>query len=265
MSTNFSEFYFLDIHQPYDFETVLAFLRRHASFGIEEVSASKYTRYLAKDSKFELELANESQLKLSINSFNNHEAILGKVKLLFDTEHNPATLPKKTGVRVIASYDPFETSVSIILGQLISIKQATKKLEQLIKLYGKQVDEQIFIFPSAKDLQDKEIEEIGISKTKAHAIRALAKIIFRKELVFSQIADIKATERKLLSIKGIGPWTSQIILMRCFSYKDAFPTNDLFIKKALETGSVDEQLWQGKHAYLTHYLWQQATKDFNNY
>lgn len=259
------EFYFLDIHQPYDFETVLAFLKRHAAFGIEKVIDKNYIRYLPYLDTYgmvEVELENKSQLRVTISSWQNHEDILSKIKQLFDTEPNPISLPIKTGVRVVGSYNPFETSISIILGQLVSIKQATNKLEQIVKLYGKQIDEQIYAFPSPQDLQDKEIEEIGIPKTKAGAIRKLAKIVFTKELLFSQIADIKATERKLLSIKGIGPWTSQIILMRCFSYKDAFPSNDLFIKRAIADSFVDESLWPNQRAYLTHYLWKQASENF---
>ncbi len=262
MTTNFSEIYFLKVNQVYDFDSILVFLQRHAAFGIEQVSKTKYSRYLGENSKLEVSLKNESSLRVAINSFKSHKAILSKIKNLFDTEHNPKSLPIKTGVRVIGSYDPFETSVSIILGQLISIKQATAKLKQLIRLYGQQIDEQLYTFPSAKDLLAKEIEEIGIPKTKAGAIRKLSEMVFTQELVYSQTADIRATEQKLLSIKGIGPWTSQLILMRCFGYKDAFPSNDLFIKRAIENSLVNESLWQNQRAYLTHYLWQQAAKKF---
>ena len=262
MSTNYVEIYQLDIWRPYDYETVLAFLMRHAAFGIEEVSDSSYTRYLDKDSRFEVKRESKSHLQVSIYSFANHEIILKKIMHLFDTEHNPRLLPLKTGVRVVGSYGPFETAVSIILGQLISIEQACYRLEQLIKLYGQQLDEQIYSFPEPEQLIDQEIEEIGIPKMKAGAIRALAKIISTKELAFSEIADIPATEKKLLAIKGIGPWTSQLILMRCFGYKDAFPKTDLFIRRAIKDSLVDESLWQQKQAYLTHYLWAEAAKQF---
>ncbi len=260
MTTNYMESYQIAIRQPYDFKTVLAFLQRHAAFGIEEVSETKYTRYLSENSKFEVERKEQSHLQVKIFSFNSHEAILNKIKRLFDTEHNPKSLPITTGVRVVGSYEPFETSVSIILGQLISIKQATNRLEKLIKLYGQKLNEQVYSFPKPEDLINQEIEEIGIPETKAQAIRALAEIISTRELVFSEIADIIASERKLLSIKGIGPWTSQLILMRCLGYKDAFPKTDLFIRRAISDGLVDEHLWRNKRSYLTHYLWSEATK-----
>ena len=252
--------YLLPIVQPYDYEDILAFLARHATFGVEKVKNSIYYRYVpTTDSYFSLNITRkENHLKLITDSPIHGQNVLPNIKKLFDTEHDPNNLPISSGVRVVGAFDPFETALSIILGQLVSIKHATQKLEQLTRKYGTQLDEEVYIFPKAEDLQEREIEEIGITKNKAGAIRELSKMLMNGQLSFEE-QDLAKVRQKLLAVKGIGVWTSELILMRCYGDKDAFPKNDLFIRKALEK-LVDEQSWRGKRAYLAHYLWANAVK-----
>jgi AraC family transcriptional regulator of adaptative response / DNA-3-methyladenine glycosylase II len=180
---------------------------------------------------------------------------------LFDVDHNPAHLPealrgKHAGVRVPGSFDPFEAAVSIILSQLVSIKQATGKLAELIRQFGAPLDgEATYRFPSPSELMAEEIEKIGITKTKAGAIRALSRMIHNNELRLSYGSDLTETRKRLLSIKGIGPWTTEVVMMRCFGDADAFPETDLIIKRALEQDLVDETLWKTNRSYMAHYVW----------
>ncbi len=231
----------ISIHHPYDFKTILAFLKRHAAGAIEEVGEDYYLRFLESET-IKVEMCNKHLLITC-----KDEKHLEKIKHLFDVHHNPKTLPIFLGIRVAGCFDSFEVAVSIILGQLISIKQATKKLEQLIQQFG---DVDRCHFPTPYELLDADIESIGITKIKAGAIRGLA-LLYHDNLSINR--------DNLLAIKGIGPWTSELIMMRCEKDKDAFPKNDLFIKKALDTNLIDEALWGGNRAYLTHYIWKEMT------
>lgn len=209
--------------------------------GIEEVGEDYYLRFLP-DETIKVEMK-DAHLLVTCKD----EKHLEKIKHLFDVHHNPATLPILSGIRVAGCFNAFEVGVSIILGQLISIKQATKKLAQLIEKFG---DVEIHHFPTPHELLDAEIESIGITKTKATAIRGLA-------LLYHD--NVPISRENLLSIKGIGPWTSELIMMRCEKDKDAYPKNDLFIKKALDANLVDETPWIDNRAYLTHYIWKEMT------
>lgn len=255
------------VRKPYDFQSVLSFLRRHAAQGIEKVDSHSYERYVPDKNSFATlnVTINKAQdaLKISLKGFELNRVCntLVKIKRLFDVNHNPAHLPEslpthQAGIRVPGSFDPFEIAVSIILSQLISIKQASQKLFRLIQQFGSPIkDNVIYGFPSPAELMNAEIETIGITKTKATAIRSLSSMVHEGTLHFSYSSDLQKTRKRLLSIKGIGPWTTEMIMMRCFNDADAFPDSDLIVKRALEQKLVDESLWQTNHAYLTHYIW----------
>jgi len=255
------------VRKPYDFATTLAYLKRHAAHGIEKVTSNAYERYIPnKQSYSTLRVTfNKKQDALQINlkgvELGQVSQLLVKLRRLFDVDHNPAHLPdtlpaRQAGVRVPGSFDPFETAVSIILSQLISVQQATLKLAQLIQQFGTLLDQKtLYSFPAPADLLAAEVETIGITRTKANAIRVLSSMVHDKELHFSYSSDLNTTRKLLLSIRGIGPWTTEMILMRCFCDADAFPKNDLIIRRALDQGLADESLWRTNRSYMTHHIW----------
>ena len=188
-------------------------------------------------------------------------AVLLKIRRMFDVDHNPVHLPiaptiRSTGVRIPGSFDPFETAVSIILSQLVSIQQAARKLAELIEQFGTSVNgKEIYRFPDPATLMTTEVETIGMTRSKANAIRGLSRMVHEGALHFSYSADLSKTRKQLLAIKGIGPWTTEMIMMRCFGDADAFPESDLIIKRALDQNLVDEAMWKTSRSYLTHYVW----------
>ncbi len=256
------------IRKPYDFGSVLAYLQRHAAGEIEQVKENKYIRYIPVDKTYatvEISL-NRKKDALTVNlhrlPLKQIQEVLHSIRRLFDVDLNPAHLPvicSKThpGLRVPASYNPFETAIAIILSQLVSVKQATDKLSQLIQMFGTLIDTEkdIYSFPTAAILQGAAVEEIGLTRTKATAIRSLATMVEEKALYFSYSADLFTTRKQLLSIKGIGPWTTEMIMMRCFGAADACPTSDLIVKRALDQNLVDEKPWKTNKSYMTHFIW----------
>ncbi len=250
--------YIIPVHKPYDFNMAIAYLERHAAYGIEKIENGHYYRFIPCGDLYgtvRVAVFDHGNLCVSVSECVNNGEILNKIEQLFDTSHKPSSLPIISGVRVIGCFNPYETAVSIILGQLISIQQATKKLGKLVRMFGRRIDDGIYAFPSPSSLISKDIEKIGITKIKAAAIRSLSEQISSKKFRFSYDISLDEIEKQLLSIKGIGPWTAQLIMMRCFSYKDAFPRNDLFVHKAITQDGVDESLWHSNRAYLTHYIW----------
>lgn len=167
------------------------------------------------------------------------------------------------GIRIPGAIDAYETAISIILGQLISTDQARAKMKSLVLKYGilisKSPDE-VYLFPTPNKLKNAQLEELGMTRHKANAIRELSRLIDEKNLVLDHSVDLDKTKSLLLKIKGIGAWTTEMIAMRCLGDSDAYPKKDLIVMRAIEAGLVNEEEWSSQRAYLTHILWREYGK-----
>jgi len=259
------------VRKPYDWQYVLHYLDKHLIFGSEQVRENKYIRFVSseKESVGVLKatyIPKKGSILLECSGLSLLEIknFLPKFKKLFDVDHNPTHLPTKNeskkGVRVPTSFENYEVAISIILGQLISTKQAKKKLEELVLEFGTRtpndnIDREVIFFPTPQVLSKAKIEKIGLTRIKASAIRELSRKIVDEEIELTYLKDIEITKKKLLEIKGIGPWTVELIAMRCLGDVKAFPASDLFIRRALEQGLIDDEKWEGMKSYLCHLTW----------
>lgn len=267
----------LIVRAPYDWETVLAYLKRHEAFGIERVESNRYTRFVIHNGKpgvIRVEKGSrETELSVSVSGLplTTVRPTLEKIGNLFDVGHNPAHLPKlmgRAGIRVPGSFDELEVAVSIILSQLVSTVQARMQLRKLIERFGGHhgqfEGQDVFSFPRTHDLIHAAIEEIGLTKTKANAIRELARAYDARTIDLTTAADVAETRARLLAIKGIGPWTVEMIAMRCLRDPDAFPSGDLIVRRVLDAKLVDEREWRSSRAYLTHRIWRDLANVTNS-
>ncbi len=93
----------------------------------------------------------------------------------------------------------------------------------------------LFLVPS--DVLSREIEQIGITKIKAQAIRTLARQIAEGKLNLTSSANLSETKEQLSGINGIGPWTVEMIGdamscgSRCFSTQRSFGAEGLSSRK----------------------------------
>lgn len=258
----------IPIRAPYDWATVLSYLTRHETYGLEEIRDGIYKRFVSFKKSFgTITVSPGSQPDFLAVEFQNVplaqvRGLLARIKNLFDTDHNPLHLPitdglDTKGIRVPGCFDPFETAVAIILGQLVSTEQAKAKLKTLVTRFGRKIDAQrpVYEFPSPQVLARAQIVKIGIPRVRAQAIRLLAQAIVKGHLDFQSRHDFPTIGKTLLAIKGIGPWTASMIAMRCLGDPDAFPEFDLIIQRAIEKKLVKHEDWASSRAYLTHCLW----------
>lgn len=268
----------IPIRLPYDWETVVAYLRRHETFGVEVVEGNTYRRYIPRGDSFGSVVVARSPKQDHLNvrfydiPLGDMRLVLGRIKALFDTDHNPADIPtgkalKPNGIRVPASFEPFETAVSIVLSQLVSTENAKKQLAKLVEEFGRKIGDAdgrpVYEFPPPAILAKAKIEEIGTTRVKAEAIRTLAKDVAAKVIDFKAHGDFAVVTEKLLAIKGIGPWTATMIAMRCLGNPDAFPEFDLIVQRALERKLVDPTAWGSSRSYLVHCLWRDFSESLS--
>lgn len=268
----------LMLRAPYDWNSVLAFLARHETYGLEAVNENSFIRYIAHEKGHGNLVVTfdpkKPALRIEINQLplSLVPSILAKVRLLFDVHHNPSDLPKSKkispdGIRIPGAFENYETAVSIILGQLVSTVQAKAKMKDLVLKYGKKISGnnpvEVYHFPTPAKLKKAPLEELGMTRHKANAIRELSRLVDEEGLLLSSSVDLESTRETLLAVKGIGPWTVEMIAMRCLGDTNAYPKKDLIIARAIESGFVDEESWSTSKAYLTHMLWREYGKSLS--
>ena len=89
---------------------------------------------------------------------------------------------------------------------------------------------------------------------------ALAAALASGRLDLDPGADRDDARATLAGLKGIGPWTVEMVAMRSLGDPDAFPATDLGVRRgAAKLGLADvaaaSRRWQPWRAYATQYLW----------
>lgn len=275
----------LSYRPPLAWEQMLAFLKNRAISGVEEIQEDEYRRTIE-----------VSELTGWIRVHKDHEhlvltipyellpatnSIVLRVNRLFDLEANPnlianqlsngpilkSALEKHAGLRVPGAFSEFEICVRAIVGQLVSVKSASTIMTRFVYHYGKDIKtphkslNKIMPTPAlVSSLKVEDLVKIGLTRIKANAIIALANSMKNRELDFNSSLTPEELSKKLLAIRGIGPWTASYIGMRVMRNPDAFPSSDLVLRKVLGIKNIKEieelsKDWQPWRAYAAMYLW----------
>jgi AraC family transcriptional regulator of adaptative response / DNA-3-methyladenine glycosylase II len=132
-----------------------------------------------------------------------------------------------SGLRIPAAGSVFEAACRAVLGQQVSVVQATKLLNLLVESYG----ETLFIdgkawrlFPTAQAIASASLDELNMPGARKLALNALGQFVHQHP---------DSTPDDWLSVKGIGPWTVAYAKMRGLSDPDVFLSSDLVIKNRL--------------------------------
>jgi DNA-3-methyladenine glycosylase II len=123
----------------------------------------------------------------------------------------------------------FPTLVYIILEQQVSLASARAAFTRLGGALGA-ITPQAFL-----TLDDLQLKGIGFSRQKSGYCRGLARSIVNGELDLADLPhlDDAAARGRLLSIRGIGPWTADIYLLMVLLRPDIWPAGDLALMSAL--------------------------------
>lgn len=157
----------------------------------------------------------------------------------------------------------FEALVHIILEQQVSLASALAALKKL------QEKLQIITPQKVLTLTDEELKACYVSRQKTVYIRGLAEAIIDKRLILEDLKKMADDDfrSRLISLKGIGNWTTDIYLMFVLQRADIFPIGDLAAVNALkkvknftEETTRDKLLliaenWQPYRTIATMILW----------
>jgi DNA-3-methyladenine glycosylase II len=138
------------------------------------------------------------------------------------------------GFRPPLAPDPFETLVTSITAQQVSLHSAFAIRSRLIQRFGRRVGE-AYAFPTAKRLRrasPAELLALGFSGRKAEYVLGLA----QEPIDLDALAGLPDEEVKarLVSVRGLGEWTADWFLARHLARPRAWPAGDLGLRKAVE-------------------------------
>jgi DNA-3-methyladenine glycosylase II len=122
----------------------------------------------------------------------------------------------------------FPTLVLIILEQQVSLASAAAAFVRLEECASPLTPEAFL------KLDDARLRRIGFSRQKALYCRLAARAAREGELDFDALAssDDDAARAALMRLKGVGPWTAEIYLLRALGRPDAWPSGDLALQIA---------------------------------
>ncbi len=273
---------------PYDWQSILRFLQGRMIQKVESVTESFYARtvrigeytgwikvtHAPEKHALMLECASSLVPVLPI--------VLQRVRHLFDLNARPDSIAEHLqqdphlqariraypGLRVPGAFDGFEMAIRAILGQQITVKAATTLACRFVEAFGEAYHTPYTtltsLTPSPERIAQATVDDIaklGIIRTRAESIIALAKAYVAEELLLEAGAHPDETMAKLIALPGIGPWTAHYIAMRALQWPDAFPKEDIAIRKHLGGVTAKQaesisQAWRPWRSYAVLYLWQ---------
>jgi AraC family transcriptional regulator of adaptative response / DNA-3-methyladenine glycosylase II len=279
----------LTYRPPFHWTALLDFLRLRQTAGVELVTGDAYLRTVGLGNhRGWIEVRNDAGRRSLFLTLPHAltpvlPALLGRVRNLFDLAARPdvieaalgtsprlrGSLERNAGLRVPGAFEGFELAMRAILGQQVTVKAATTLAGRLAEKVGAPIEtpyaELTRLAPQASDvatLRERDLASLGIPGARARSIIVLAGAA-ESGLALEPGADPGATMTRLTELPGIGPWTANYVAMRALRWTDAFPREDIVIRKQLGdvTPSVAERLsesWRPWRSYATMHLWRGA-------
>jgi len=164
------------------------------------------------------------------------------------------------GLRPPLAPDPWESLVTSITAQQVSLHAAFAIRNRFIQAFGHPYD-QAYSFPTRERLapvDPEDLRQLGFSQRKAEYVVGLA----RAEIDLAGLAAFPDEEVKarLVALPGIGEWTAEWFLARHLARPDAWPAGDLGLRKAVlhfygeeDTRAAGER-FPGHRNLAAHYL-----------
>ena len=157
----------------------------------------------------------------------------------------------------------FHCLLNSIIGQQISVRAATAIKKRFFSI-NKNMNP-----TNVMKIKTKSFSEVGLSKQKITYIKNIANFFLENKQFIKNINNYSEIEieKKLITVKGIGPWTINMFCIFGLGKSDIFPKGDLGFLKAISISYKkkipisEEQLnklynkWTPYNTIATWFLW----------
>ena len=279
----------LPFRAPFDGDALLTWLAARAVPGVEEVDGDVYRRSLRLPrgpGVLELALGADSvRCRLWLEDERDVAPAEQRCRRLLDLDADPVVVAEHLGadpligglvrsapgLRVPGSVEGAELAVRAVLGQQVTVAAARTLARRLVERFGADIAtpwrDVTRTFPGPAELATVPLEriaELGIIRSRAGAIQALATRWESLAALLSPGASPDALVDALRELPGIGPWTAHYIAMRALGWPDAFPPGDVAALKAMghlfttttqRQAEAHAESWRPWRAYALLRLW----------
>jgi AraC family transcriptional regulator, regulatory protein of adaptative response / DNA-3-methyladenine glycosylase II len=272
----------LNFRPPYDWNRMLTFLAVRATPGVEMVEAGSYRRSIAVNGGqgyFDVSHDSENNaliVRVEIGDPRSLFLIIERIRAMFDLNADwpaiartlrtdPALVSRinsDPGLRLPGCWNGFELTTRAVIDRRMSMRSAAALAGRMVSAFGLPFSANglSHLFPTPEVLADADLLSIGVPKTSARAIRALARAVCDGQIGFDRVADSAALLARLSGLLGIEESTAQYLSMRAFGEPDAFPYADLRLATVLGIGNSRElqqraEAWRPWRAYAAMYLY----------
>ncbi|TGK01373.1 DNA-3-methyladenine glycosylase 2 family protein [Leptospira langatensis] len=136
---------------------------------------------------------------------------------------------------------PYPVLLRAVISQQLSNKAAATMMDRVKEYYGNGKN-----FPDAKTLAGLSVVKLrkaGLSVAKSETLRRIANAYLDGSISDRKLSKLQDQEvlDLLCGIKGIGPWTAEMVLMFSLDRWDHFSLNDLILRKGIQRNyGIDE-------------------------
>jgi len=165
------------------------------------------------------------------------------------------------GLRIARTERVHEAIVPIILGQVVTTKEAHRAERALNKAHGEAAPgpEPLWLQPSPEvlgRLSHEDYHPLGIGRNKAQLIIEVSRRASRLEEIAAMSTE--DAERRLRAVRGIGPWSSALVMSEALGDPDAVPVGDYHLPNTVawalagEARATDRRMLELLEPYRPH-------------
>ncbi|MBL3685630.1 DNA-3-methyladenine glycosylase 2 family protein [Leucobacter zeae] len=176
-------------------------------------------------------------------------------------------LERRPGLRLPGARDAAEFALGVVLGQQVSLAAARTLQGRLAAAFetrgGPLAPTGFLASPDVVRVAAMPVEALretlGLTGARAATLSSLAAAI-AGGLDLGPGADRERARSALATMRGIGPWTVELIAMRGLGDPDAYPAGDLILHRAIGARTAREaraaaEPWRPYRGYATQHLW----------
>jgi DNA-3-methyladenine glycosylase II len=181
-------------------------------------------------------------------------------------------------IKIVGKYsinirnDPFQSLVESIIYQQLAGRAANAIYNRFINYYNNKQITPARILNSPND----NLKKVGLSNRKIDYLKNLASHVYDGRINLEELPKMNDEEiiNKLVNVKGIGRWTSEMFLIFSLGRQDILPVTDLGVRKAIQKVYSLSELpkpnimmeiakpWRPYRSIATWYLWK-SLSNFN--